>query len=186
MSRNREWLFSLMLVGVGILGCRAGGADTQPVPQHVEQVSARPNEPVAKAKQPSVTESKRAFLLAQQASERANRGDYAGALFDLDAAIGIRGNVPELPMMHCMLSERVSKQPQLDCYVGVMRAYEVNGALCESNLNCVVAASMASVAQAPRYRARYLEALKSPEEQGIAETMLKDFTREGLLHTILP
>ncbi|WP_296225554.1 hypothetical protein [Ralstonia sp. UBA689] len=179
-------MLSLTLVGWGLLGCRASGVDTQPVPQHVEQVSAQPNEPVAKVKQSSAREPKRAFLLAQQASERAGRGDYAGALIDLDAAIEIRGNVPELSLMHCMLSERESKQPQLDCYANVVRAYEVNGALCESNLNCVVAASMASSLKAPRYRAQYLEAPKSPEEQGLAETVLKDFTREGYLHTILP
>jgi hypothetical protein len=172
-------------MGAGLLGSTESGADTQPVPQQAEQVSAQSSEMVTQTQAP-MPESKRAFALAQQASERAGRGDYAGALSKLEAAIAIRGSVPEFSMMRCMLSERVSNQPQLDCYAGVVRAYEVNGALCESNLNCVVAASMASLPEALRYRTRYLELPKSPEDQGIAETMLKDFSRDAVLHSILP
>lgn len=186
MSRNRAWLLSLSLAGAGILGCTDSGAGARSVPQQVERVSAQSSEIASQAKQASTPESKRAFLLAQQASELANRKDYAGALSKLEEAIAIRGNVPEFSMMRCMLSERISNQPQLECYASVVRTYEVNGALCESNLNCVVAASMASLPEAQAYQRHYLEAPRSVADQELTDIVLKGFTREIYLHTILP
>lgn len=186
MSRNQAWLLSLALVGAGLLGCTESGADTPIAPQQAEQVSTQSRGVSAQAKQAPTPESKRAFLLAQEASEHAGRRDYAGALSKLGAAIAIRGDVPEYSMMRCMLSERVSNQPQLDCYANVVRVYEKGGASCERNLNCVVAADMALLPEAQEYRRRYLEAPKSAADQELAETVLKGFTRDAYLHSILP
>lgn len=184
MSKNQAWLLSLIVTG--LLGCTGSGAETKSVPQQVERASAQSSETAPLAKRASTPESKQGFLLAQEASELANRRDYAGALSKLEAAIAIRSDVPEYSMMRCMLSERVTSQPQLECYASVVRAYEASGPPCESNLNCVVAASMASSPEASRYRTRYLALPKSPEEQGITESMLKNFSRDTVLNSILP
>lgn len=186
MSRNQAWLLSLALASAGLLGCTESGADTPVAPRQGERISTQSSGVADQAKQVPTPESKRAFLLAQEASEHAGRRDYAGALSKLEAAIAIRGDVPEYSMMRCMLSERVSNQPRLSCYAEVVRAYQINGAPCESNLNCVVAASMASLPEALRYRTRYLASPKSPEDQAIAEGMLGDFSRNVVLHSILP
>ncbi|WP_173004185.1 hypothetical protein [Ralstonia pickettii] len=186
MSRNQAWLLSLFLTGTGLLGCVYSGADTHPAPQQVEQISAQSSEIAPETKQASTPESKRAFLLAQQANELVSHKDYAGALGKLDAAIAMRGNVPEYSLMRCMLSERVSSQPQLECYASVVRTFEAGGTRCESNLNCVVAASMASLPEAQAYRRHYLEAPRSAADQEITDIVLKGFTREKYLHSILP
>lgn len=186
MPRNHAWLLSLTLAGVGLFGWTESDAGRRPVPQQVEPGSAQSSEIVAQDKQASTPESKRAFALAQQASEHASRRDYAGALSKLEAAIAIRGDVPEYLMMRCMLRERVSNRPRLDCYANVVRAYGKGGASCESNLNCVVAAVMASLPEAQEYRHRYLEAPKSATDQELTETALKGFTRDAYLHSILP
>jgi len=186
MSRNQAWLLSLALVGVGLFGCTDSGTDTPVAPRQEEQVSTQSSGVTAQAKQVPTAESKRAFLLAQEASEHAGRRDYVGALSKLEAAIAIRGDVPEYSMMRCMLSERVSNQPQLDCYANVVLAYMAGGAPCESNLNCVFAASMASLPDALRYRTRFLASPRSPEDQAIAEGLLGDFSRNAVLHSILP
>lgn len=186
MSSNQAWLRSLALAGAVLLGCTESGADGPITSQQEEQVSTQSSGLTAQAKQATVSESKRAFLLAQQAREHASRRDYAGALSKLEAAIAVGDDVPEYLMLRCMLRERVSNQPQLDCYANVVRAYEKEGASCESNLNCVVAAAMASLPEAQEYRSRYLEAPKSATDQELTETVLKGFTRDGYLHSILP
>lgn len=184
----------LTLAGIGLTGCGAGGTSKSTASHKVQQAWAQTGETSAQVGQPSAQasdasqarEPRSASELTARASERAGRGDYAGALEDTEAAIRIRGNLPVLSMMRCMLNERMNAQAPLACYADVVKLYASAGTQCESDLNCVVAASMASLPEAQGYRRHFLDAPRAAADQEITDVVLKGFTREKYLHSILP
>lgn len=172
-NRSMSWLATATLSTVCLLlaACQPG-----------DQAKPRPALP----KQSAQAVPSPASSLIERASRRAGDGDYAEALADIDAAIQIRGRVPELSMMRCMLSERVGGEEALACYADVVKLYQGSNANCESNLNCVIAASMSALPEAQGYRLRYLETLSTQADKGVADTVLTGFKREAYLHSILP
>jgi len=117
---------------------------------------------------------------------RAVRQDFAGALADVDAVIAIRGRAPMSSTLRCLLRERLGADAPLACYANVLDMYRNAGIDCGTDLNCVLAASMASTQDAATLRDRYLSGALSPSDLSDAEVVLRDFDRKTYLHSILP
>jgi uncharacterized protein HemY len=124
--------------------------------------------------------------LLMRSSLRARRHDLAGALADIDAAFVMLRWDPVLSALRCMLRERVGADAPLACYANVLDMYRNAGIDCGTDLNCVLAASMASTQDAVALRDRYLSGALSPADLAIAELVLRDFDRKSYLHSILP
>ncbi|CAG9170679.1 hypothetical protein LMG23992_01721 [Cupriavidus laharis] len=124
--------------------------------------------------------------LLTRAELRIRLHDYAGALADNDTAIGIRGQTPTLSMMRCMLRERLGAAAPTACYETVVRLSERDSRPCREDLNCVVAALMADAPDAQAYRDHFLAMPRTGADQAVADGLLRGFSRERYLHSVLP
>lgn len=124
--------------------------------------------------------------LLTRAELRIRQHNYSGALADSDAAIMIRGQTPTLSMMRCMLRERQGTASPTACYATVVELHRSSAVPCQEDLNCVVAALMANAPGANGYRDHYLAMQRPAADQAVAEGLLRGFSRESYLRSVLP
>lgn len=182
-----------VLLCLWLTACGANGQSPTALQEEAARVLARGADEPANVKRAEdlldhalAQDARHVPSLLTRSALRIRQHDYAGALTDNDAAVGIRGRTPTLSMMGCMLRERLGTASPAACYEKVVVLYEHDGRACQEDLNCVVAALMANAPDAGRYRDHYLEMPRPEPDQAIAEGLLRGFNRSSYLHSLLP